>query len=323
MQAMKTLLASLLAVSSVASAAVGAPEGDAASIAVVEPTAHVPPVPLLWRVSDGDNALYLLGSFHLLKDGDYPLSADIDRAFAAAEKVVFEIPPAALRDPTTGQRFLDAAAYDDGQTLSDVLSPRMREKLHRLMARQGGTIAQVEGYEPWFVNLSLLMGLSQSLGFSAEQGLDRHLMARAEAVGKATAGLETFDDQLRALDSTPMDEQVVGLQDFIDRPREMPGVLADLHQAWREGDVERLDRLTRTEMLEETPETYRIVNVERNEAWLPKLQAMLDDNAGDDIMVVVGALHLLGGDGVVAMLRDRGYVVERVCSVCGVAVDSD
>lgn len=319
MQLTKALLASLLAVACVASAAVGAP-ASAAKVAV-EPTAHVPPVPLLWKVSDRDNALYLLGSFHLLKDGDYPLSTDIDRAFAAAEQVVFEIPPAALADPATGQRFLDAAAYDDGRNLSEVLSPRMLKQLQQLIARQGGgSVARFEGYEPWFVNLSLLMGLSQSLGFSAELGLDRHLMARAAAAAKPTAGLETFDDQLRALDSTPMDEQVIGLAEFIDRPREMPGVLDDLHQAWRAGDIERLDQLTRAEMLEQTPETYRIVNVERNEAWLPKLRAMLDDNPGENILVVVGALHLLGEDGVVAMLRDEGYAVERICSACEVAV---
>src|SRR3546814_8093487 len=104
MQVTKARLASLLALASVASTACGALAEAAVSNAAVEPAAHVPPVPLLWKVSDGDNALYLLGSFHLLRDGDYPLSADIDRAFTAAEKVVFEIPPEALRDPATGQR---------------------------------------------------------------------------------------------------------------------------------------------------------------------------------------------------------------------------
>lgn len=323
MQAMKTLLVMLLAISHVASAAVEPPghrEG------VVAPQAdeavsshapeHAPPVPLLWKVSDSDNALYLLGSFHLLKDGDYPLAADIDRAFAAADHLVFEISPEQLDDPATGQQFLAAAAYDDARTLSDVLPPRLHEKLRRLMARQGGTIAQVDAYEPWFVNLSLLMGLSQTLGFSAEQGLDRHLMARAQAAGKPTAGLETFEAQLQALDSTPMAEQVVGLKDFLDRPQEMPGMLSELHQAWRDGDVARLDELTRLEMLAKTPETYRIVNVERNEAWVPQLQAMLEAANDDDALVVVGALHLLGEDGVVEKLREEGYEIERICSAC-------
>jgi len=305
MSAIKALLLMLLAISHVASAADPAPGSP-----------YAPPVPLLWKVSDGDNALYLLGSFHLLKAGDYPLSVDVDHAFADAEKLVFEIPPEQLDDPETGPRFLAAAGYDDARNLSAVLPPRVHEKLQRLVARQGGAIAQLEAYEPWFVNLSLLMGLSQSLGFSAELGLDHHLMELAEAAGKPTGGLETFEDQLRALDSTPMGEQITGLKDFLDRPQEMPGMLGELHQAWRDGDVARLDELTRREMLAKTPETYRIVNVERNDAWVPQLQAMLEAPGDDDVLVVVGALHLLGADGVVEKLRGEGYEVVRICSAC-------
>ncbi len=327
MRPMKVSLVLLLAIAHVASAAVDAPGGrevaatpQANDVMPSHAPQYPPPVPLLWKVSDHDNAIYLLGSFHLLKDSDYPLSTDIDEAFGAVDKLVFEIAPEQLDDPATGQQFLAAAAYDNGQTLSDVLPPRLREKLHRLMARQGGTIAQVDAYEPWFVNLSLLMGLAQSLGFTAELGLDRHLMARAEAAGKPAGGLETFEDQLQALDSTPITEQVIGLKDFLDNPQEMPGMLGELHQAWRDGDVAELDQLTRLEMQKTTPETYRIVNVERNDAWLPQLQAMLDDNRRDDIMVVVGALHLLGDDGVVEKLRDEGYAVERICSACDAVV---
>src|SRR5690242_1520839 len=65
--------------------------------------AKPPPVPLLWKVSDRDNAVYLLGSFHLLKADDYPLSSDIDQAFAKADKVVFEVPPEQMQDPATAQ----------------------------------------------------------------------------------------------------------------------------------------------------------------------------------------------------------------------------
>ena len=278
--------------------------------------AYQPPLPLMWKVQDRDNAVYLLGSFHLLKDGDYPLSSDIDQAFLDAERVVFEVSPAELDDPTVAGRFLAAAAYDGPRTLSEVLTPRLREELRRLMARQGGSIEQVDGYEPWFVNLSLLMGLSQSLGFSAEQGLDRHLMARAAEAGKPIGGLETLEAQLRVLDETPMDEQMVGLADFLDRPQDMPAKLDELHQAWRSGDAATLESLTRLQMLEKTPETYRTVNIERNDAWLPQLQAMLQAPGDDDVLVVVGALHLLGDDGLVEKLRAQGYQVERICSAC-------
>ena len=281
-----------------------------------------PPLPLLWKVSDEDNALYLLGSFHLLREGDYPLSADVDAAFAAASRVVFEVAPDALADPSTGARFLAAAGYGDGRRLSAVLPDGLRGKLARLLARQGGSIEQLEEFEPWFVNLTLVLGLAQSLGFDPQLGLDQHLIRAAAQAGKPTAGLETIDDQLAALEGPPLAEQISGLADYVENPQDMPGMLDELHQAWRQGDLDRLDALTRQEMLARTPQTYRLVNVERNRAWLPQLQAMLDGGSAD-VLVVVGALHLLGEEGVVEGLRAAGYAVERICSACGMAAAND
>ncbi|MGV8940202.1 MAG: TraB/GumN family protein [Lysobacter sp.] len=325
--AVKVLLAGLFAVSSVASAALvrdhAVPELRPLHEAGSEIAVYEPPVPLLWKVSDADNAVYLLGSFHLLKADDYPVSPDIDAAFADAERLVFEIAPEDLADPATGRKFLEAAKFPDGRTLPDALDPRLREKLHRLLARQGTSISQVEHYSPWYVNLSLMLGLSQSLGFSAEQGLDRYLMQQAAEAGKPMSGLESIEDQLQALVASPMEEQVKGLEDFIDRPHEVPAELSGLHQAWRDGDLVKLDQMTRREMLEKTPQTYQVINVERNQAWLPQLRQMLDGQRRVDFLVVVGALHLLGEDGLIEKLRLHGYQVERICSVCEAEADSE
>ncbi|TWI12548.1 TraB/GumN family protein [Aerolutibacter ruishenii] len=275
------------------------------------------PVPLLWRVSDHDNVIYLLGSLHLLKPSDYPLSADVDRAFEDAETVVFEVALETLADPATAQKFMLAAGYGDDRSLSTVVPAVLREKLDRLLARQGGSVAAIDGFEPWFVNLSLTLGMAGAEGFKAEMGLDQHLARRALEAGKSTGALEGIEDQLAALDSSPMDEQVAGLVEFVDRFDEMPSVLRELHDAWRSGDVGRLEQLTRVEMQEKAPVSYRIMNVARNDAWVPQLQAMLDGQGKDrDALVVVGSLHLLGSDGVVEKLRAKGYAVERVCSDC-------
>ncbi|WP_222564801.1 TraB/GumN family protein [Novilysobacter antarcticus] len=288
---------------------------DALRTQAESPT-HVPPVPLLWKVSDRNNAVYLLGSIHLLKEDDYPLSADIDAVFDDAARVIFEVSPEELGSPEASASFREAAKLPDGRTLSDLISPRLREKLHRLLARQGGSLEQVNQYSPWFVNLSLMLGLSHSLGFSAELGVDQYLMQRAQEAGKPTAGLETIDDQLRALADAPIAEQVVGLEDFLDRPQAMPGELAELHEAWRAGDVSRLEAIALNEMMVKTPRTYQMVNVERNQAWLPLLRGMLDGRGRDNVLVVVGAMHLLGDDGLLALLAQADYTVERVCSAC-------
>ncbi|GAA5075928.1 TraB/GumN family protein [Lysobacter panacisoli] len=319
MRRLKILGLSLLAAAGLMSVALAVEQAKspAPTAATVAP-AKAPPVPLLWKVSDRDNAVYVLGSFHLLKQDDYPVSADIDRAFEASGKIVFEVPPEEMNDPAMAQKFLAAAGFADGRTLSQVLPASLREKFNRILAQRGVSIAQFDGYEPWFVNLSLMLGISQQMGFRPEQGLDQYLMQQALAKGKPTGGLESIDTQLQVLDSTPMTEQIASLKEFLDKPTEMPGMLGDLHDAWRSGDLARLDALSREDMLEKTPQTYRLINVERNDAWVPQIQQMLDGVKKGETLVVVGALHLLGDDGVIEKLRAKGYTVERVCSACAV-----
>lgn len=294
---------------------VPAREVAAVKAAAVSAT-RAPPVPLLWKVSDADNTVYLLGSFHLLKRDDYPLSKDIDTAFAAADRLVFEVPPSEMKDPATMQKALVHAGYGDARTLSKVLPADLRDKFSALLVQRGATIRQFDRFEPWFVNLTLVMGLSQSMGFRAEDGLDQHLMERAARANKPTSGLESIELQLETLDRTPMKEQIASLREFVNEPEKMPGMLDDLHRAWRKGDVVALDALTRGEMIDSSPETYRLINVARNDVWVPKIRKLLDDPGSDDVLVVVGAMHLLGKDGVVEKLRGKGYRIERVCSAC-------
>ena len=274
-----------------------------------------PPVPLLWKVSDADNSVYLLGSFHLLKPDDYPLSKDVEAAFDDAESLLFELPPDALTDPSVAGKFVAAAGYADGRDLKQVLPPATYAALDALNAAAGGAAA-LRAQEPWFISMAFSVGIAQQLGFKPELGIDQHLMQRAAAANKPAAGLETVDVQLAALDSTPMEEQVASLKEFIDDPRKSVADLQELHRQWRGGDVAGLNRTMREEMIEKTPRSYRIIDVARNDAWLPKLESRLSKSSSDDTLVVVGALHLLGPDGLVERLRAKGYKVERICSAC-------
>ena len=96
-----------------------------------------PPRPLLWKVSDADNSVYLLGSFHLLRKGDYPLAASTDQAFEDAESVVFELSPAEMNDPALGQMMGAAARREDGKRLQDTLAPETWRQLEAWAQRRG------------------------------------------------------------------------------------------------------------------------------------------------------------------------------------------
>lgn len=275
-----------------------------------------PPRPLLWKVSDADSSVYLLGSFHLLKKDDYPLSADVERAFADAEHVVFEVAPEELADPSVGPRMLQLAMQPGTAALGKVAPAPLLQKLRARLTTMGLPAAQLEQFEPWMVSLTMVTSLGQQLGFSPEDGLDRHLMARAKSAGKLTAGLESVDSQLAALDGTPVTEQLLSLEESVADSEDMTARLNELHQAWRSADVAAVERMASEEMRRKTPQTYRLLNVERNRAWIPKVEAMLARGRGQDALVVVGALHLVGSDGLVEQLQSRGRRVERICTGC-------
>lgn len=284
--------------------------------ALADAPAGAPPVPLLWKVSDADNAVYLLGSFHLLKPSDYPLSQDAEAAFADAKAVVFEVDPADLTSPETLAKFQRAAGYQDGKTLSQVLPADVKQKLEQVLAVSGGSLAQVEGSEPWAITMGMMIGMAQAAGFRQEQGMDMHFIRRAAEAGKPVSGLETIDDQIAALDGAPHDEQAYSLGELLKNPQESVTELLKLHTMWRAGDAGGLDGEFRHKMKAEIPVSYRLVNTERNEAWVPRIAQRLEQPGRDNTLFVVGALHLLGEDGVVEKLRARGYAVERICSAC-------
>src|SRR5690606_18911287 len=92
--------------------------------------------------------------------------------------------------------------------------------------------------------------------------------------------------------------------------------IAKLHDAWRSGNAQVIWDEMALEMREEFPAVYQRINVDRNDAWVPQLEAMLGPDGTGNTLVVVGALHLVGEDGVVEKLQAKGYEVERICAAC-------
>lgn len=312
------LLIGSLAAVAVSVAAVAA---DRASPAATKAVA--PPVPLLWKVSDVDNTLYLLGSFHMLRPGDYPLSKDVDAAFDDAEALAFELAPEELLSPQLGTAMGQAALRTDGKPLNSELPEATIAKLDAWADANGkelkkmGVPAQVfQMFEPWFVGMTISLVEMGKQGLDPELGLDMHLIGRAGKASKPTSGLEKGSEQIAVFDGMSKAEQLQFLDESLNETIDAKAEIEKLHAAWRRGDQDALWNGMAAEMRREYPQLYRRVNVARNDAWVPKLQRMLDGETRDDTLVVVGALHLLGDDGVVEKLRAKGYKVERVCSAC-------
>ncbi len=282
-----------------------------------------PPVPLLWKVSDADNSVYLLGSFHLLKPTDYPLSKDVDAAFADAESLMFEMPPEEMSSPALAMQMGQAALRGDGTQLNSelpastvVLLDGWLKANAAELQKTGMTPQVMQMFEPWFVGLMISVTEMTKQGLDTKLGLDAHLAAEAAAAAKPTAGLETGAQQIAFLDGMGRAEQLQFLAEALSESRDAKQETAKLHAAWRNGKADVLWQDMAVRMKKEYPDLYQRINVARNDAWVPKIEKRLVESKKDDTLVVVGALHLLGPDGVVEKLRAKGYTVERVCSAC-------
>jgi uncharacterized protein YbaP (TraB family) len=155
---------------------------------------------------------------------------------------------------------------------------------------------------------------SQSQGFKPEQGVDQHFMGQAQAsnIKKPSIGLEQAHQQIGLFDGMSMKTQVELLQESLQPAVTQKDELNKLHELWKVGDVPGMEKIVVHKMRQEYPELYKRINVERNNAWLPKLQNLLDKNSEQDVLVVVGALHLIGPDGLVRKLQAKGYKLERL-----------
>lgn len=288
------------------------------------PAWATPPVPLLWKVSDADNSVYLLGSFHMLESSDYPLSKDVDAAFADAESLVFELPPEEMGSPQLGIRMAQAALRTDGTQLRSDLKPEVAKALDDWLAANTESLDKaklppqvLQMFEPWFVGLMVSVVEAGKQGLDPKLGLDAHFVEAAKAAGKAASGFETGDEQIAFLDGMGKAEQLQMLEESLEEAKTGKGELRALHAAWRAGDARRLSTEMAEDMRRDYPALYQRINVARNDAWVPKVEQRLKQGGSDDTLVVVGALHLLGKDGVVEKLRAKGYEVERICSACG------
>lgn len=322
------LAAVLIVVSGLASAQ--ALPGDAAAPAVQPDVVFVPPgdppLPLLWQVSDADNTVYLLGSFHLLKAGDYPLSDEVNDAFADAEAVFFELPPEEMNSPQLPVQMMQAAVRTDGTQLDRDLPPATASRLQEWQAANaaalqasGLTPARMQMFEPWFVGLMISLTEMGKQGLDPKLGLDQHFIAAAGFAGKRTGGFETAAQQIALLDGMDADEQLQFIDEALSQAANDD--LQTLHGYWRAGDANGIWNGMGADMRSRYPKLYRHINVERNDAWVPKIEQLLAAPGTDDALVVVGALHLLGEDGVVEKLRAKGHDVERICRDCAPSGD--
>jgi len=274
----------------------------AADTPVVAPApAHA--APFLFEVQGPKARHFLLGSVHLLPATAYPLPAALEAAYGATRALALETDLAELAEPELQNRMLGAAREDRPGGLKARVGKSLYAKLQKRATALGMPTPVCDELRAWFCALALELYPLQQAEFSVENGIDQYFFARARDDGRPIAGLETAEFQVNLFAGMPEALSRQLLAATLDETTYTSQSPQELYRIWRSGDVATLDKLMK-DLRQRYPELNQLLLAGRNRAWLPQL---VERFKGDTpLLVVVGAAHLVGPEGLVALLKAQG-----------------
>ncbi len=267
------------------------------------------PGPLLWQIQTPRGEVLLLGSVHMLRARDYPLADAIEAAYERADRVVLELDLAAM-DPVQMQLSLRRLGMaPEGESLQSLMGPESWEQAMTLADDLGIELVRLEAAKPWYAALTIANLEMIRLGFRPDQGIEQHFARLCRRDRKPIHGLETLDYQLGIFNDMPLADQRRLLLQTLEDATRMEADMDGLIETWNRGDAGQLGELL-GEGFEEYGSLYETLVVRRNREWLPRVESWAEHEG--TTLVVVGALHLVGEDSLIEMLKARGYRVRRL-----------
>ena len=261
----------------------------------------------IWTVERDGRTSWLVGSLHVLTQDAYPLPAAMDQAFGRAKTLMEETDVNDITSPEIIGAVATKGMFNDGKTLQSVLTPAAYSQLSQRMAATGLPIDMVNVMRPWMVELTLSGLELQKAGFDPELGIDVHYRRLAAKNGMALSMLETAAEQIDYLAGLPLDIQVEQLQQTLSNGDAELKEVREIAAAWRAGDAAAIEKLLLKGM-QDSPTYYKSLVVDRNRRWMPRVEACL---ATGNCFIVVGAAHMVGSDGLITMLRQKGYRITQ------------
>lgn len=278
------------------------------SMLIVAFTASVFAKGPVWKISKGDDHLFIGGTVHVLSYNDYPLPAVFEKTYSKSEQLVFETDITNMQSPAIQKKMMRQMTYQDGTTLKDHIKPETYQKLEKYLSKTGIPIETLTDFKPGMVAMMVTVMELQKIGVTSV-GVDQFYNAKAVKDSKTIGQLETIDQQIELLASMGKEDPDEFIIYTLSEMKQLPTMFKDLKDAWKNGDNKKMAELA-IEPLKEFPDTYQSLVVKRNKAWVPQIEAMLKTKEIE--MVLVGALHLAGDESVLNLLKALGYKIEQL-----------
>jgi len=266
----------------------------------------------LWKVTSPNqakNAVYLLGSIHLLKPENYPLKQSLLTAFENSQILLFEINLDSAETPEMQQFLLAKGMYTNDSTLQQSMSPETYAVAEKTVADLGLNIDLMHKFKPWFFSITLMSLKLKQLGFDPNWGVDKWFFDKAKQDHKTIVALETVADQLNLFDQLMTKQGEALILQTLEEFKVLEKEIDQLVLAWNKGDTQKLEALL-LKSFKEYPEIYDSIVLKRNANWLPQIENQFKRQ--ENCLVVVGSGHLIGKNSLIDLLKQKGYSIEQL-----------
>ncbi|MDE6117691.1 MAG: TraB/GumN family protein [Duncaniella sp.] len=270
---------------------------------------------LLWKVSGNgiEKPSYIFGTHHIAPISILDDVKGFNEALASVDKVYGELVMSEMTSPEAQQTMITYAMASQDSTLTTILTPAQADSLTAVLRKYMGPMVEAANFDPMkpaMVGTALAMVQSQVAfpNFNPQEQLDTEIQKRAAAAGKEVGGLETMEDQCKALFGSSILEQANDLMDAVrhdDKAIEMAQKLADAYLA---GDLQQMLSVIEDPTFGTGDGTERLLN-QRNANWVRVMAGLLPTAS---VLIAVGAGHLPGDKGLISLLRNNGYTVTPV-----------
>lgn len=259
----------------------------------------------MWLVEDADTRIYILGTMHALPRGTDWDEGKVAGAIRAADELVLELPPAELA--AAGDMFRKLAPRDTPLRMEARLSGEALAR-YRALEASGGDFGG-DRYDDWAVMVLMGQRVARNAELSPADGVETGLTAEFEAAGKPIGGLETAEGQLMLFEKLDAATQRRLLTRAAENSEDAVREVTALTAAWGRGDVAALKKVI-NEDVDMVPAARKAIITDRNRRWSAWVKKRMEQPG--TVLMAVGAGHLVGADGVPAMLEADGLKVSRV-----------
>jgi uncharacterized protein len=257
----------------------------------------------LWELHGKHNTVYLLGSIHVLRPSDYPLAPAVLKAYGDAKALFMEVDLAEIDSVKMQTELLASARLPEGKTLPGIMGDARYKRAQALAQDVGIDLGIFDAFAPWFAAEAISQLQLQQLGFQPKSGVEMFFLDKARTDGKSVAGLETVHDQIALFDALSMESQADYLISSLEEAHDLPKEVDAMVHAWAAGDTRWFSEQLKSDIGRD-PKLYQSVLVARNRKWVPKIEALLNDDR--NYLVIVGTGHLVGQGSVIELLKKDG-----------------